>query len=57
MTTTHDGRSDGHGTEFVGAYVDLLVRYLRFDAIALRISSQDNGVQYHVGARAVFADR
>ena len=29
MTSTHDGRSDGHGPKFMGLYARLLMRYLR----------------------------
>ena len=29
MTSTHDGRSDGHGPKFMGLYARLLTRYLR----------------------------
>ena len=29
LTSSHDGRSDGHGAKFMGLYVQLLMRYLR----------------------------
>ena len=31
MTATEDGHSDGHGPDFMGVYVRLLVRYLRLN--------------------------
>ena len=31
VTSSHDGASDGHGSVFVGLYVNLMVRYLRFE--------------------------
>jgi hypothetical protein len=31
MTSTMEGKSDGHGPQFKGLYVQLLVRYLRID--------------------------
>ena len=35
MTSTHDGRSDGHGPVFMGLYAQLLIRYLRVPTDAL----------------------
>ena len=32
LACTHAGQSDGHGPIFTGLYVQLLARYLRFDA-------------------------
>ena len=29
MSSTHDGRSEGHGPTFMGLYAQLLIRYLR----------------------------
>ena len=29
MSSTHEGRSDGHGPRFMGLYAQLLIRYLR----------------------------
>lgn len=35
LTSTMDGQSDGHGSLFMGVYIQLLGRYLRFDATEL----------------------
>ena len=35
MTSTYDGRSDGHGPKFMGLYAQLLTRYLRMPTDAL----------------------
>ena len=56
MTTTHDGRSDGHGPGFVGMYVQLLARYLRLDRDWLLRSLGAAGVAVSVEAQAVFVD-
>ena len=56
MTTTEDGRSDGHGPIFMGVYVRLLVRYLRLDAAELVRSLQDAGIGIARDARPVFLD-
>lgn len=56
MTTTVDGRSDGHGPIFIGVYVRLLVRYLRLDEAELRRSLQHAGIGIARDARPVFVD-
>ena len=56
MTSTHDGRSDGHGPVFMGLYVALLVRYLRLDAAWLQSSLHAAGIQVRLGATPVFCD-
>jgi hypothetical protein len=56
MSATHDGQSDGHGTTFVGLYVQLLVRYLRLDETELLQSLQDDGISVLPGAQPVFVD-
>ncbi len=56
LTTTMDGRSDGHGPIFMGIYVRLLVRYLRLDEAELLRSLQDAGIGIARDARPVFAD-
>jgi hypothetical protein len=56
MTSTEDGRSDGHGPKFVGIYVQLLVRYLRLDEAKLLRSLQDAGIIIAAGVRPVFVD-
>jgi hypothetical protein len=54
MTTTHDGRSDGHGPVFMGIYVRLLGRYLRLDEAELQRSLAVADIQVHPNARPVF---
>jgi hypothetical protein len=56
MSTTDDGRSDGHGAIFVGLYVRLLVRYLRLDETCLLASLRDAGISIARDARPVFLD-
>ncbi len=55
MTTTHDGRSDGHGPIFMGVYLQLLERYLRLDPAPLRRSLAEAGIAVAQDARPVFA--
>jgi hypothetical protein len=54
MTTSHDGRSDGHGPVFMGIYVQLLGRYLRLDEAELLRSLAVADIQAHPHARPVF---
>jgi hypothetical protein len=56
MSTTVDGRSDGHGPVFMGLYVRLLVRYLRCDEASLLASLRDAGISIARDARPVFLD-
>jgi hypothetical protein len=56
MSTTVDGRSDGHGPVFMGLYARMLVRYLRFDESDLLISLRDAGIQIERDARPMFLD-
>ena len=56
MTTTQDGRSDGHGPLFMGIYVQLLVRYLRFGEANLLGSLEGADIKVTRGARPVFVD-
>ncbi|MGH7748144.1 MAG: hypothetical protein ACREQ5_25800, partial [Candidatus Dormibacteria bacterium] len=56
MTTTADGRSDGHGSVFMEVYLQLLSRYLRLDAADLRQSLRAAGVAVAWNARPVFVD-
>ncbi|HEY4040425.1 MAG TPA: hypothetical protein VGM32_01120 [Rhodopila sp.] len=56
MSTTHDGRSDGHGPVFMGLYARLLIRYLRFDDASLFGSLRDAGISVARDARPVFLD-
>jgi hypothetical protein len=56
LTTTHDGRSDGHGAKFMGLYVQLLTRYLRLPMDDLLASVQGAGIEIDHGAVPVFLD-
>lgn len=54
MSTTVDGRSEGHGPIFTGLYVKLLVRYLRLDEACLLASLRAAGISIARDARPVF---
>ncbi len=56
MTSTEDGRSDGHGPVFVGIYLRLLVRYMRLDAAELLESLREAGLRVAPGAQPVLVD-
>jgi hypothetical protein len=56
MSTTVDGRSDGHGPVFMGLYARLLIRYLRLDEACLLASLREAGISIASGARPVFVD-
>jgi hypothetical protein len=57
LSSTEDGRSDGHGPVFMGLYVSLLVRYLRMDEGFLAASLAAAGIKICLGAAPVFCDR
>jgi hypothetical protein len=57
MSSTHDGRSDGHGPVFMRLYVDLLVRYLRMSEPALLASLAAAEIAVAVQAGPVFVDQ
>ncbi|WP_227322718.1 hypothetical protein [Acidisoma silvae] len=44
ITSTVEGESDGHGAQFLAAYVFLLARYLRLDQHKLRASAGRAGL-------------
>ncbi|GAB0119795.1 hypothetical protein [Acidisoma sp. 7E03] len=44
MTSTLEDDSDGHGPNFMAAYITLLTRYLRLDAAALRRRAAEAGI-------------
>ncbi len=54
MTSDHDGSSDGHGPLFMGLYIQLLGRYMRFDEAALRASATASGIQVTAEAKPSF---
>jgi len=57
LSTTEDGRTDGHGPIFMGLYVSLLVRYLRMEEGFLVASLAEAGIKIRLGAAPVFCDR
>ena len=56
MSSTHDGRSDGHGPTFMGLYAQLLVRYLRVPLDTLLDSLDAARVEADMQAMPVFID-
>jgi hypothetical protein len=56
MTSTHDGRSDGHGPKFMGLYARLLTRYLRVPRGALLTSLHTAGIGIDEPAEPFFID-
>ena len=55
-STNDDSHSDGHGPVFMGLYVRMLVRYLRFDEVCLLASLRGAGISIARGAGPVFLD-
>ena len=56
MTADIDGNHAGHGPDFVGVYVRLLVRHCRMDAAALAASLAAAGIAWNPAARPRFVD-
>ena len=56
MTSTYDGRSDGHGPTFMGLYAQLLTRYLRVPTDALLASLRAADIAVDMLAEPVFID-
>ena len=56
MSSSHDGRSDGHGAKFMGLYIQLLTRYLRLPMDALLTSVHASGIDIDHQATPVFLD-
>ena len=56
MTSTYDGRSDGHGPKFIGLYAQLLTRYLRLPSDALLTSLRLAGIEMDTRAEPIFID-
>jgi hypothetical protein len=50
LSSTADGSSDGHGPDFMGLYVQLLTRYLRFPTAELIGSAIAAGIAIHPDA-------
>jgi hypothetical protein len=56
MTSTYDGQANGHGPVFMGLYVQMLIRYLRFPRESLLQSLTAEGIGVEVLATPVFVD-
>ena len=56
MTSTHDGRSDGHGPKFMGLYAQMLTRYLRIPTDGILKSLDAAGIAADMLAKPVFID-
>jgi hypothetical protein len=56
MTSTDEGCSDGHGVNFVGIYLQLIVRYLRREPDNLYDSLKKDGIKFSVNAQPPFAE-
>jgi hypothetical protein len=56
MTSTSEGRSDGHGPTFMGLYAQLLIRYLRVPGNALLKSLYAADIAIDMQAEAIFID-
>ncbi len=56
MTSTADGAGAGHGPDFVGVYVRLLVRYSRLDENMLSRTLAEAGIAWNPDARPAFLD-
>ena len=56
ITSTNLGHSDGHGKQFMGIYVELIVRYLRLEVTALIKSINEDGIELAMEALPAFVD-
>lgn len=56
MTSTADGRGAGHGPDFVGIYVQLLVRHCRLDQAVLAETLAHDGIRWNPQAAPSFLD-
>ena len=54
MTSEHDGSTDGHGASFMAIYVELLCRYMRFDAGYLKATAAEAGISVAATAKPSF---
>jgi len=57
LSSTEDGSSDGHGPAFMGLYVQLLHRYLRFAPEQLLVSLAAARIEINPAARPAFLDK
>ncbi|MBR0652668.1 hypothetical protein GXW78_23625 [Roseomonas terrae] len=56
MTSTADGDGAGHGPDFVGVYVRLLVQHCRLDEELLSETLAADGIAWNRHARVAFVD-
>ena len=57
LSSTHEGASDGHGPIFMGLYIQLLERYMRWCGAELLDSATADGIEVDPDARPSFLDR
>jgi len=57
LTSTAEGASDGHGPDFVGTYLRLLVRHCRMDRAMLEQTLAADGIRWNPYARPAFLER
>lgn len=51
MTSTFEGRSDGHGPDYVGNYMRLLDRFLKIPTPLLMYTASEHNVRFHIHAK------
>ena len=56
LSSTHEGASDGHGPTFMGLYIELLERYMRWGRDELLHSARAGGIDVWPEARPCFLD-
>jgi hypothetical protein len=56
MTSTMEGDGAGHGPDFVGVYVALLVRYCGIDRAMLAATLEADGIRWNPEARPSFIE-
>jgi hypothetical protein len=54
MTSSVEDQSDGHGSLFMGLYLQLIARYFRMDLGALLLSVDEDGIKIALEAQPVF---
>ena len=56
LSSTHEGASDGHGPAFMGLYIQLLERYMRWCRDELLRSAMADGIEVRPEARPAFIE-
>ena len=56
LSSTHEGASDGHGPAFMGLYIQLLERYMRWCRDELLRSATTDGIEVWPEARPAFIE-